>query len=148
MTIEQVVLSIITALIVNVPSYFMLRETRRKMAAEAEERRAAAKSTEQETAGARDRLEQEITERVLASSNAELDRMTKRIETQDKQIGILATKIVEKDNEMAEMRRGFQEQIDKLAEMVRQLVKQLQAIGHEPQIDMTEFSRIEERYRK
>ena len=154
MTIEQAVATILVALIVNLPSYFLSRETNRKLRAEREAlaRESQAKAAAEQTR--REQLEQEITERVLASSSTELDRQQKRIDAQQaviaehqKQIGAMSTKLIEKDAEMVNMRRGFQEQIDKLAEVVRQLIRQIELIGHAPDIDLDEFKSIEAKYR-
>lgn len=136
--------TIIVAVLVNVPAWFISRATLRKMRSDQE---AAVLTAKNVAANETDRLEREITERVLASSNAELDRQQKRINDQQTQIDRMQSKLIDKDVEMAQMRRGFQEQIDKLAEMVRQLLKQLNDAGHVPTIDLTEFKSIEAKYR-
>ncbi len=122
------------------------RNDAKRAAAEVVKAESEAEKNRKATDAERERLEREITERVLASSNAELERQQKRIDAQQQQIDRMQTKLLDKDVEMAAMRRGFQEQIDKLAEMVRQLLKQLQENGHQPVIDMDEFKAIEAKY--
>jgi SMC interacting uncharacterized protein involved in chromosome segregation len=122
------------------------RNDAKRAAAEVVKAESEAEKNRKATDAERERLEREITERVLASSNAELERQQKRIDSQQQQIDRMQTKLIDKDVEMAAMRRGFQEQIDKLAEMVRQLLKQLQENGHRPVIDMDEFKAIEAKY--
>ncbi len=145
--IDPTLATIIVALIVNLPAWWLSRETNRKLKAERMAQLAKAEADARTEESRREQLEREITERVLASSNTELDRQQKRIDAQQQQIDRMQSKLVDKDVEMAQMRRGFQEQIDKLAEMVRQLLKQLQENGHEPVIDMAEFKAIETKYR-
>lgn len=123
------------------------RNDAKRAAAEVVKAESEAEKNRKETDAERERLEREITERVLVSSNAELERQQKRIDAQQQQIDRMQSKLIDKDVEMAQMRRGFQEQIDKLAEMVRQLLKQLNDAGHVPTIDLTEFKAIEAKYR-
>jgi len=139
MSLDPVVVQLIVAVLVNVPVWWSMRSASRKSSAEFEKLRAEAEEKKKSTVNDQKRLEQEMTERVLASSNAELDRQARRLSS-------LEEKLQHREDELSALHDTVddqQDQISALTSMVRALLGQMAQANLTPQIDLQLFAQIE-----